>query len=77
MTHPPYTLSIKDAADHFGFKPQTLYNKINRGELQLWTHYLKHGRKVLIIREKFIEYLFEKSGRVNNVCESKERNAGY
>lgn len=53
----PYSLSIKAAADHFGFAKQTLYQWINSGKLLRGTHYLKIGKKVIIIREAFIRWL--------------------
>ena len=66
--HPPYTLGIKAASKHFGIAEQTFYNKISSGELRPFIHYLKYGKKVLIIREGFIRYLFERSGGGHHFC---------
>ena len=53
----PYTLSVKSASEHFGLASNTLYHWINDGKLVRGKHYLKVGRKVLIVRDKFIELL--------------------
>lgn len=60
--HPPYSLSIKGAAEHFGFAAATLYNWISQGRLHRGIHYLNIGRKPLIIREAFIEFLKKEDG---------------
>lgn len=58
----PYSMTIKDAAPYFGYKPQTIYNLIWSGELVFGTHFLKAGKKVLIIVKAFKIYLHEKAG---------------
>jgi len=58
----PYSMTIKDAAPFFGYKPQGMYNLIWKGELIYGTHFLKAGNKVLIIVKAFKIYLHEKSG---------------
>ena len=59
---PPYSLTVKDAARHFGFAGKTLYDMIADGKLERGTHYLKIGRKVLIVREAFIAWLRREDG---------------
>ena len=59
---PPYSLSIKDAAMHFGLATQTFYNYISTGKLHRGIHYLKVGKKVVILRDKFIEFMREEDG---------------
>lgn len=59
---PPYSLSVQDAARHFGFAPKTLYNWIDQGRLARGHEYLKIGRKPVIIREAFIEWLKREDG---------------
>ena len=56
---PPYSLTVRGAAEHFGFAPQSLYDMISGGKLIQGYHYLKIGKKVLIIRERFIEWLYQ------------------
>ena len=63
---PPYSLSIQDAARHFGFKPQTLYDWISTGKLLRGIHYLKVGKKVVIVRHQFIRYMEDLDGTQNN-----------
>jgi predicted site-specific integrase-resolvase len=53
----PYSLSIQGASDYFGVPKQTLYNWIYGGRLLRGVHYLSVGRKPLIIREGFAEFL--------------------
>ena len=60
--HVPYSLSPKAAATHFGFSPSTIYDLISRGKLCRGLHYLKVGKKVVIIREKFIQWMTEQDG---------------
>jgi len=59
--YPPYSLTVKDAAGHFGYTPQALYDMIYSGKLQLNEHYLKIGKRVLIIRKMFIEWMHQQS----------------
>jgi excisionase family DNA binding protein len=58
----PYTLTVKNASEYFGFAPNTLYHWINDGKLVRGEHYLKIGRKVLIVRDKFIEFMEVQDG---------------
>lgn len=58
----PYTMTIKDAAPYFGYSAQSFYDMIYRGELIFGTHFLKAGKKVLIIVKEFKIFLHEKSG---------------
>ena len=58
----PYSLTPEEAGKHFGFPRQVIYDLICKGELLRGIHYYKVGRKVLIIREKFIEWMKEKDG---------------
>ena len=44
----PYSLRVKDAEEHFGFKEQTLYQWISNGRLQRGKHYLKVGGRIVI-----------------------------
>lgn len=55
-------MTVKDAAKHFGYHPQTLYAMMSTGELQFGRHYLKVGGKVLIKVEEFKRYMHEKAG---------------
>jgi transposase len=61
----PFSLSIKGAENHFGLSAGTLYNWISNGTLSRGRHYLKAGRKVLIIRQAMIEFLREKDGVIS------------
>jgi excisionase family DNA binding protein len=58
----PYSLTVREAASHFGFAPQTLYDWISRGKLYRGIHYLKVGKKVVIIREQFIKWMRAEDG---------------
>ena len=58
----PYSLRVKDAEEHFGFKEQTLYQWISNGRLQRGKHYLKVGGRIVIVREEFIKFLIEEDG---------------
>ena len=62
----PFSLSVKDAAKHFGFHPKTLYDWISQGRLHRGKHYLKIGKKVLIVRHAFIEFLYKEDGSNGN-----------
>jgi excisionase family DNA binding protein len=53
----PYSLSVKGAAQYFGFAPKTIYNMISDGKLIRGHHYLKVGGKVVIKRKEFIEWM--------------------
>ena len=58
----PYSLSINEASRHFGLATGTFYNWINIGKLHRGIHYLKIGKKVVIVREKFIEWMEAQDG---------------
>lgn len=58
----PYSLTVKEAAGHFGFHRQTLYDMIHQGRLLRGVHYLKIGKKIVIIRSAFIEWMVEQDG---------------
>ena len=45
-----------------GLAVGTLYNWISNGRMKRGVHYLKVGRKPIIIREKFIELMEEEDG---------------
>jgi excisionase family DNA binding protein len=62
MTFEPYTLSIKNASAYFGVAEQTFYQWVSEGALCRGIHYLKLGRKTLIVREAFVEWLREQDG---------------
>jgi len=66
---PPYSLSVKDAGRYFGISPRTIYDMISEGKLHRGYHYIKMGKKVLIIREKFIEFLHQLDGSWQSVKE--------
>lgn len=61
----PYSLTVKDAANYFGFAVQTLYDWISIGKLQRGRHYLKIGKKVVIVREQFVEFMRCEDGSQN------------
>jgi hypothetical protein len=58
----PFSLIVNEAAHHFGFSLQTLYDWISRGKLHRGKHYLKIGKKVVIIRENFIKFMVNEDG---------------
>jgi len=58
----PYSMSVKDAARHFGYTDQGMYDMIYKGQLVFGKHFLKAGKKILIIVEPFKQYLYERSG---------------
>jgi excisionase family DNA binding protein len=62
LTFEPYTLSIKDASAYFGISEDTLYHLVSNGAICRGLHYLKFGRKTLIVREEFIRWLEEQDG---------------
>jgi hypothetical protein len=53
----PYSLSPNQMEFFFGFKPKAIYDLIHTGKLHRGYHYLKVGKKVVIICEKFIEWM--------------------
>ena len=63
----PYSLSPKQAEAYFGIARATLYEWLNNGKLIRGEHFLKIGRKTLIKREQFIEWLEAQ----DNVCTGK------
>ncbi len=58
----PYTLSLRGAELYFGIKEKTFRNWIHEGRLRRGYHYRKVGGKVLLIRDKFIEYMEQEDG---------------
>jgi excisionase family DNA binding protein len=58
----PFSLTVSEAALYFGFATQTLYDWISRGKLQRGDHYLKIGKKVVIVRENFIDWMIKQDG---------------
>jgi excisionase family DNA binding protein len=58
----PFSLTVQDAARHFGFHPQTIYDMISGGRLRRGEHYLKIGKKVLIVREAFVAWMYQEDG---------------
>jgi len=58
----PYSLSVRGASAHFGYSAQTIYDLIYKGELVRGVHYLKLGKKVVIVVEMFIHWMIEKDG---------------
>ena len=57
-------MPVKKAASYFGYHEKTIYAMVEGRELGIGKHYLKVGKKVLIIVRGFKEYLHEKSGVV-------------
>ena len=55
----PYSLRLKEAERHFGFKVSTLRNWINYGRLIRGTHYIKVAGRVLILTEGFKQWMKE------------------
>lgn len=58
----PYSMSIKDATEHFGFSAQAFYDMIHKGQLHRGHHYLKVGKKVVILRDEFISWMRSENG---------------
>jgi len=56
------TLTVKDASACFGFSPVTLYQWMNTGRLIRGIHWLKVGRKVLIVKDEFFQWMKEQDG---------------
>jgi hypothetical protein len=59
-----YSMSVKDGARYFGIAEGTFYNNISNGELCPGEHYLKFGKKVLLLTEGIKAWIHEKSGMV-------------
>jgi excisionase family DNA binding protein len=57
----PYTMTVKNAAAHFGYHHKTIYDMLGK-QLQFGNHYLKVGGKVLIKVEAFKKYLHQEAG---------------
>lgn len=53
----PYSLTPNQMEHHFGFKPKAVYDLIHSGRIHRGYHYLKIGKKVVIVTEKFIEWM--------------------
>ena len=66
----PYSLTIRDAAEYFGFAQRTFYDWIRIGRLHRGYHYFKVGRKVVIVREAFIDFIRKEDG--SHGCSSQE-----
>ncbi len=64
LTFEPFSLSIKQAASYFGLAEDTFYHWISEGRLHRGHHYIKVGRKNLIVREAFIKWLREQDGSI-------------
>jgi len=62
----PYSLSVEGASEYFGLAKQTLYKWISIGKLHRGYHYLKVGRKPVIIRDAFIELMRQEDGSLVN-----------
>lgn len=58
----PYSMSTADAAAHFGLSRGHIYNLISNGALRRGEHYLKMGRKILIVRDAFIAWMRGEDG---------------
>lgn len=58
----PYSLSPNQMEFHFGFKAKSIYDLMHAGRLHRGYHYLKVGKKVVIICDKFIEWMEENDG---------------
>ena len=58
---PPFSFTVKGAAAHFGLTESSIRSLID-GKICRGTHYLKMGRRILIIRQQFIKYLIETDG---------------
>ena len=58
----PYSLSPNQMELYFGFKSKAIYDLIYSGRLHRGYHYLKVGKKVVVICDKFIEWMEENDG---------------
>lgn len=63
----PYSLSPKQTVDYSGLKQQKIYDLINGGGFRLGYHYLKIGRSLVIIVEKFVEWVEEQRASAEGV----------
>ena len=61
----PYSLSPNQMETYFGFKAKTIYDLMYAGRLHRGYHYLKVGKKVVIVCDKFIEWMEENDGSQN------------
>jgi hypothetical protein len=58
----PYSLSPNQMEFYFGFKAKSVYDLIHTGRIHRGYHYLKVGKKVVIICDKFVEWMEENDG---------------
>jgi hypothetical protein len=61
----PFCVSPNQMESYFGFKPKAIYDLIYTGKLQRGYHYLKIGKKLVIVCDKFIEWLEACDGSKN------------
>lgn len=66
----PKYLSIEAASQCFAIAEKTIRNRICTRELIYGKHYLKFGRKVLIIPIEFNKYILMKAGLLDGVDNS-------
>lgn len=72
-------LDTKELCEIIKYRPQSIYNLINKGELVLGIHYLKpSSRKLLFIYSAILEWMEKGRGKVDNlqsnpVSEDKEK----
>jgi len=61
----PFCVSPNQMESYFGFKPKAIYDLIYAGKLQRGYHYLKIGKKLVIVCDKFIEWMEACDGSKN------------
>jgi hypothetical protein len=64
-TFVPFSISPNQMESYFGFKPKAIYDLIYTGKLQRGYHYLKIGKKLVIVCDKFIEWMEACDGSKN------------
>lgn len=64
-TFVPFSVSPNQMESYFGFKPKAIYDLIYTGKLQRGYHYLKIGKKLVIVCDKFIEWMEACDGSKN------------
>jgi len=55
----PYSVTPKQCATYFGISTSRIYDMVNNGKLHRGRHYLKIGKSVVIVVDKFIEWMEE------------------
>ena len=65
ITFVPFSISPNQMESYFGFKPKAIYDLIYTGKLQRGYHYLKIGKKLVIVCDKFIEWMEACDGSKN------------